>query len=335
MDQTAITYPYVTVNELTGETIKTILEDVADNLFNPDPYYQQGGDMVRVGGLQVHDRSDARRWASASRAWNSPASRSMPRRSTRSPAGRRCRKRRRPPAARRSGTCARATCARRRRCAAHAQPADDRGHGGQPGDGDVCGRRSLRHAAATDQSALRACLLGAGFSLQTVIHRTRANLRLPACTTTVVPARNDERLVGHDIAVDLEAALRDEPQRLRRGFDEARLLRELRDRNARRRRRAASPPACPRASRRRGSAPRTPRARRRRPRAEWKRATISCASSTLASRGLRPPSHSRLQLRDLVERAERQQLVVAPHQHVGDRHQLAEHLAAALSVMPM
>jgi len=52
MDQTAITYPYVTVSELTGETIKTILEDVADNLFNPDPYYQQGGDMVRVGGMQ-------------------------------------------------------------------------------------------------------------------------------------------------------------------------------------------------------------------------------------------------------------------------------------------
>ena len=51
MDQTAITYPHVTVNEMTGETIKTILEDVADNLFNPDPYYQQGGDMVRVGGL--------------------------------------------------------------------------------------------------------------------------------------------------------------------------------------------------------------------------------------------------------------------------------------------
>ena len=52
MDQTAITYPFVTVNELKGETIKAILEDVADNLFNPDPYYQQGGDMVRVGGLQ-------------------------------------------------------------------------------------------------------------------------------------------------------------------------------------------------------------------------------------------------------------------------------------------
>ena len=52
LDQTAITYPYVTLNELSGETIKSILEDVADNLFNPDPYYQQGGDMVRVGGLQ-------------------------------------------------------------------------------------------------------------------------------------------------------------------------------------------------------------------------------------------------------------------------------------------
>ena len=52
LDQTAITYPYTTVNPLSGETIKTILEDVADNLFNPDPYYQQGGDMVRVGGLR-------------------------------------------------------------------------------------------------------------------------------------------------------------------------------------------------------------------------------------------------------------------------------------------
>jgi len=52
MSQCAITYPYVTVNELSGATIKAILEDVADNLFNPDPYYQQGGDMVRVGGLQ-------------------------------------------------------------------------------------------------------------------------------------------------------------------------------------------------------------------------------------------------------------------------------------------
>jgi sulfur-oxidizing protein SoxB len=51
MDQLAITYPYATLTEMSGETIRTILEDVADNLFNPDPYYQQGGDMVRVGGL--------------------------------------------------------------------------------------------------------------------------------------------------------------------------------------------------------------------------------------------------------------------------------------------
>ena len=51
MDQLAVTYPYATLTEMSGATIKTILEDVADNLFNPDPYYQQGGDMVRVGGL--------------------------------------------------------------------------------------------------------------------------------------------------------------------------------------------------------------------------------------------------------------------------------------------
>jgi sulfur-oxidizing protein SoxB len=49
--QTAITYPACYRNEMTGELLKTILEDVADNLFNPDPYYQQGGDMVRVGGM--------------------------------------------------------------------------------------------------------------------------------------------------------------------------------------------------------------------------------------------------------------------------------------------
>jgi sulfur-oxidizing protein SoxB len=52
LDQTAITYPYTTVSDISGEMLKTILEDVADNLFNPDPYYQQGGDMVRVGGLR-------------------------------------------------------------------------------------------------------------------------------------------------------------------------------------------------------------------------------------------------------------------------------------------
>ena len=52
LDQTCITYPATTLNELTGQQIKDVLEDVGDNLFNPDPYYQQGGDMVRVGGLQ-------------------------------------------------------------------------------------------------------------------------------------------------------------------------------------------------------------------------------------------------------------------------------------------
>jgi S-sulfosulfanyl-L-cysteine sulfohydrolase len=52
MTQTAITYPTVTLNEASGKDIKLILEDVADNLFNTDPYYQQGGDMVRVGGLK-------------------------------------------------------------------------------------------------------------------------------------------------------------------------------------------------------------------------------------------------------------------------------------------
>jgi sulfur-oxidizing protein SoxB len=48
---TAITYPQVYRTEMNGERLKAILEDVADNLFNPDPYYQQGGDMVRTGGL--------------------------------------------------------------------------------------------------------------------------------------------------------------------------------------------------------------------------------------------------------------------------------------------
>jgi len=51
LDQTCITYPETYAREMKGSEIKLILEDVADNLFNPDPYYQQGGDMVRVGGL--------------------------------------------------------------------------------------------------------------------------------------------------------------------------------------------------------------------------------------------------------------------------------------------
>ncbi|MBX3670232.1 MAG: thiosulfohydrolase SoxB [Rhodocyclaceae bacterium] len=60
MSQTAITYPETTLTEMTGEQIKTVLEDVCDNLFNPDPYYQQGGDMVRVGGLQYTCDPNAR-----------------------------------------------------------------------------------------------------------------------------------------------------------------------------------------------------------------------------------------------------------------------------------
>ena len=48
---TAMTYPQVYRTRMTGARLKEILEDVADNLFNPDPYYQQGGDMVRCGGL--------------------------------------------------------------------------------------------------------------------------------------------------------------------------------------------------------------------------------------------------------------------------------------------
>ena len=47
----AMTYPEAYRNTMSGETLKAVLEDVADNLFNADPYYQQGGDMVRVGGL--------------------------------------------------------------------------------------------------------------------------------------------------------------------------------------------------------------------------------------------------------------------------------------------
>ncbi|WP_282608560.1 thiosulfohydrolase SoxB [Pelagibius sp. Alg239-R121] len=48
---TSITYPAAYRTEMTGAFLKTVMEDVADNLFNPDPYYQQGGDMVRVGGF--------------------------------------------------------------------------------------------------------------------------------------------------------------------------------------------------------------------------------------------------------------------------------------------
>ena len=48
---TAMTYPSVYVQEMTGAQLKGVMEDVCDNLFNPDPYVQQGGDMVRLGGM--------------------------------------------------------------------------------------------------------------------------------------------------------------------------------------------------------------------------------------------------------------------------------------------
>jgi sulfur-oxidizing protein SoxB len=51
MDQTATTYPETYVRDMSGADLKLIMEDIADNLFNTDPYYQQGGDMVRVGGM--------------------------------------------------------------------------------------------------------------------------------------------------------------------------------------------------------------------------------------------------------------------------------------------
>lgn len=56
---TAITYPAAYRTIMSGETIKAVLEDVADNAFNPDPYYQQGGDMVRVGGMGYTINVDA------------------------------------------------------------------------------------------------------------------------------------------------------------------------------------------------------------------------------------------------------------------------------------
>jgi sulfur-oxidizing protein SoxB len=59
LSETAITYPEVYVQDMTGAQIKAILEDIADNLFNPDPYYQQGGDMVRIGGMDYTCAPDA------------------------------------------------------------------------------------------------------------------------------------------------------------------------------------------------------------------------------------------------------------------------------------
>jgi len=60
MDQMAITYPQTTLNTFTGQQIKDIMEDVCDNIFNADPYYQQGGDMVRTGGIEYSVRPNER-----------------------------------------------------------------------------------------------------------------------------------------------------------------------------------------------------------------------------------------------------------------------------------
>ena len=57
---TALTYASTWTRELTGREILTIMEDVADNLFHPDPYYRQGGDMVRLGGLTYAIDPEAR-----------------------------------------------------------------------------------------------------------------------------------------------------------------------------------------------------------------------------------------------------------------------------------
>ena len=87
LDQTAITYPTVTLTPMTGAQIKGVLEDVCDNLFNADPYYQQGGDMVRVGGMSYSCDPTA---AMGHRIGDMTlgASRSTPARPTRSLAGR-------------------------------------------------------------------------------------------------------------------------------------------------------------------------------------------------------------------------------------------------------
>jgi sulfur-oxidizing protein SoxB len=60
MNHTAITYPNSYRRQLSGQQIKVILEDVADNLFHPNPYYRQGGDMVRVGGMRYKIKPEAK-----------------------------------------------------------------------------------------------------------------------------------------------------------------------------------------------------------------------------------------------------------------------------------
>ena len=203
MDQTAITYPYVTVTMMTGETIKTILEDVADNLFNPDPYYQQGGDMVRVGGMRYAIAPDAAMGERISEM-ESGGRRSTRTSATRSPAGRRSPRRRRRRAASRSGTSLRATCARHAGVAREdALPAAAR-------------RRRRRSRPRYDRDAREPALAG--------LHDDRRG------------RRDDDDLSATTSPSTLSPRC-DEPQRLRRRLDDARLLGELRDRHG-------APPVC-------------------------------------------------------------------------------------------
>ena len=113
MDQTAITYPQVTVNSLTGTQIKAVLEDIADNLFHADPYSRQGGDMVRVAGMTYAHRPRRRDRRSHLRHEGPGPADGGGEPPTRSPAGRRCRK---GCPASRCGTWSAATCARSRPC---------------------------------------------------------------------------------------------------------------------------------------------------------------------------------------------------------------------------
>ena len=108
LSETAITYPETYVQTMTGSQIKDVLEDVCDNLFNPDPYYQQGGDMVRVGGLSYTctPAETVGKRISDLKLDNGHASR--PARTTRSPDGPRSTSR----TARRSGTSWQTICAR-------------------------------------------------------------------------------------------------------------------------------------------------------------------------------------------------------------------------------
>ena len=88
LDQTCMTYPETYVREMTGEEIRFILESVCDNLFNPDPYYQQGGDMVRLGGLRFSCAPKAEMGSRISAIWcSTTARRCRPRKAIRWPAG--------------------------------------------------------------------------------------------------------------------------------------------------------------------------------------------------------------------------------------------------------